>query len=248
MDDIRMRLPRRDSSHVSPALSPTKPSHTRSKSSLRNTAFTSTGVKAIHYSSADLQSIKKIQQWWRRLLPNLLQHRTFLLSPKGEAFKRYSKLCTKYASGPIIRKYILYKGPGTYSKICRLQDAQTNLVQRVLQLILEADLTKPCSYEDMDTALREIRQVGAILKDQAEAISDATLAKMIETQDLLGLQRLIDAVKKDIHAAEKELLDLLMRVDRSAQDVLDCERSEILGSPTEDLNLNGGSKAWHGVE
>ena len=205
MSDIRLRLPRHDSMH----LSPTKPSfdpldHEHTCSSKKN-SYDTIGDKAMCYTKSEIQAVTKIQQWWKRYLPKLSHRRRFLSSPEGQAYKHYAKLCAKHTTEPAIRKYLLSKGYVVYSKVITLQHLQLNQLEYVLRLIEDADLTDDSSYEKMDELLGEARWLGTVLENEAKKMSTKMLGKLVERRDLVELRRVIEAVETTLNDVEKDL-------------------------------------------
>ena len=207
MSDIRLRLPRRDSIHLSPVRSLFNPLNRKSTSTGKD-SYSTSGNKAIGYTTAELQALAKVQQWWRRCLPNLLQHRRFLSSSKGQAFKYYTKFCAKYTSDPAIRSYLLSKGVVAYSKVITLQQSQLIQLECVLRLIEDVNLSNDSSLERMDALLGEARLLGTTLEDQAERMSTKALIKLVERRDIVELRRVIESVETTLKAAEGDLSQL----------------------------------------
>ena len=203
MSDIRLRLPRRDSMHLSPKplLNPLNPKPT---SSSGKDSDSTTGNRAICYTTTEFQALTKIQQWWKRCLPKLSRHRRFLSSPKGQAFIYYTKLCAKYTIEPAIRKYLLAKGVAVLSKVVTLQHSQLEQLEYVLRLIEGVNLSDG-SYEKMDALLREARRLGTILEHQIKRISAKALVQYVERRDLEELRRVFEAVEISLNAAERDL-------------------------------------------
>ncbi len=214
MSDIRLRLPRRDSMHLSPAKPSSNLLNHESTCSFGKDSYSTTGNKAICYTAAELQALTKIQQWWKRCLPKLSQHRRFLSSPKGQASKYYTKFCAKYNSEPVIRNYLLSKGVEVYSKVITLQYSRSEQLGYVLHLIENANLSDDSSYEDMDAFLREARQLGTILEDQGRRISTKVLIEFVKRGDLVELRRVIEAVETTLNAAEGDLSRLTCGVSK----------------------------------
>ena len=205
MSDIRLRLPRRDSMH----LSPTKPSfdplnqeHTYASG---KDSYSTIGDEAMCYTESEIQAATKVQQWWKRWLPKLSQRRRFLSSPKGQAYKSYAKLCAKHTSEPAIRKYLLSKGYLVYSKVITLQLSQSDQLEYVLRLMEDADLTDDSSYEKMDELLGEARWLGTILENEAGKMSTKMLGKFVERGNLVELRRVIEAVETTLNDVEQGL-------------------------------------------
>ena len=215
MSDIILRLPRRDSMH----LSPTKPSfdpldHKHTSSSGKDSHST-IGKKAMRYTKSEIKAVTKIQQWWKRCLPKLSQRRRFLSSPKGQAYKYYAKLCAKHTTEPAIRKYLLSKGYLVYSKVITLQLSQSDQLEHVLRIIEDADLTDvDSSFEKMDELLGEARWLGTILENEAEKMSTKILGKIVERGDLVGLRRVIEAVETTLKDVKKDLRQLTIGVSK----------------------------------
>ena len=214
MSDIKLRLPRRDSMH----LSPTKPSfdslndeHTCSSG---KDSYNTIGNKAMCYTKQEIQAVTNIQQWWKRCMPKLSQRRRFLASPKGQAYKSYAKLCAKHTTEPAIRKYLLAKGYVVYSKVITLQLSQLNQLENVLRLIEKANLSDDSSYEKMDELLGEARWLETILENEAEKMSTKVLSKFVERGDLIGLRRVIEAVEFTLKEVEKDLCRLTIGVSK----------------------------------
>ena len=214
MSDIRLRLPRRDPMQ----LSPTKPSFNslnRKPTSLSGKeSYSATGNKPDFYTTTEFQALNKIQQWWRRCLPKLSQQRRFISSPKGQALKYYTKLCTKYTSDPAIRNYLLSEGVIVCSKVITLQHSQSRQLEHVLRLVEDANLSDDSSYENMDTSLGEARQLGTILEDQFKRMSTKALIQHVEKRDLVELRRVIEAVATTLNAAERDLSRLSSGVSK----------------------------------
>ena len=204
MSDIRLRLPRHDSMH----LSPTKPfdplDHEHTSSSKKN-SYDTIGNKAMCYTKSEIQAVTKIQQWWKRCLPKLSHRKRFLSSPGGQAYKHYAKLCAKHTTEPAIRNYLLSKGYIVYSKVITLQLSQSDQLEYVLRLIEDADLTDDSSYEKMDEMLGEARWLGTILENETEKTSTKILGKYVERGELVGLRRVIEAVEITLKDVEKDL-------------------------------------------
>lgn len=214
MSDIRLRLPRRDSMH----LSPTKPSfdpldHDHTSSSGKD-SFSTIGNKAMCYTKSEIQAVTKIQRWWKRCLPKLSQRRQFLSSPKGQAYIRYSKLCARHTTKPAVRKYLLSKGYIVYSKVITLQLSQSDQLDHVLRLIQEADLNDDSSYEKIDELLGQARWLETILENEAEKISTKSLGKIVERGDLVELRRVIEAVENTLKDVQKDLSRLIVGVNK----------------------------------
>lgn len=205
MSDIRLRLPRRDSMHLSPTRPSLNPLNHEPTSSSGKDSYSTTGNNAIFYTTTEFQALTKIQQWWKRCLPKLSRHRRFLSSPKGQAFKYYTKLCAKYTSEPAIRNYLLAKGVAVYSKIVTLQHSQIEQLEYVLRLIEGVDLSDGSSYEKMDALLGEARRLGTILEHQIKRMSAKALIQHVERRDLEELRRVIEAVETTLNAAERDL-------------------------------------------
>ena len=214
MSDIRLRLPRRDSMQ----LSPTKPSFNslnRKPTSLSGKdLYSTTGNKLNCYTTTEFQALTKIQQWWKRCLPKLSQQKRFLSSPKGQALKYYTKLCTKYTSDPAIRNYLLSEGVIVYSMVITLQYSQSRQLEHVLRLVEEANLSDGSSYENMDASLGEARQLGKVLEDQVKRMSTKALIQHVEKRDLVELRRVIEAVATTLGTAERDLSRLSSGVSK----------------------------------
>ena len=214
MSDIRLRLPRRDSMRLSPTMPSLNLLNHEPTSSSGKDSYSTTGNKAICYTTTEFQALTKIQQWWKQCLPKLSQRRRFLFSPKGQAFKYYTKLCAKYSSGPAIRNYPLSKGVVVYSKVIILQDSQSRQLEHVLRLIEDVNLSDDSSYENMDALLRDARQLGTILEDQVKRISAKNLLKLVERGDLVELRRVMEGVESTLDAAERDLSRLSTGVSK----------------------------------
>ena len=214
MSDIRLRLPRRDSMHLSPVKRSFNPLYHESASSSGEDSYSTTGNEPICYTTKEFQALTKIQQWWKRCLPKLSQQKRFLSSPKGQALRYYTKLCAKCTSEPAIRDYLLSKGVTVYSKVITLQDSQSRQREQVLRLIEEANLSIGSSYENMDILLRETRQLGTVLEDQLKRMSATNLFKFVERGDLVGIRRVIEAAETALSAAEKNLFRLTSGVSK----------------------------------
>ena len=214
MSDIRLRLPRRNSMHLSPANPSLNPLNHESTPSFGKDTYSTTGNKAICYTTAELQALTKIQQWWKRCFPKLSQHRLFQSSPKGQAFKVYTKLCAKYTSEPAVSNYLLSKGVEAYSRIITLQYSQLKQLRYVLHLIENANLSDDSFYEDMDALLREVRQLGTILEAQGRKMATKVLTEHVERGDLVELRRVVEAVETTLNAAERDLSRLTSGVSK----------------------------------
>ena len=214
MSDIKLRLPRRDSIHLSPTKPSFDPPNQEHTSSSGEDLYSTIGDKAICYTKSEIKAVTNIQQWWKRCMPKLLQRRRFLSSPKGQAYKSYAKLCAKHTTEPAIRKYLLSKGYIVYSKVITLQLSQIDQLEHVLRLIEEANLTDDSSYEKMDELLGEARWLETILENEAEKMSAKTLSKLVEREDLVGLRQVIGAVEATLKDVEKELCRLTIGVSK----------------------------------
>ena len=99
------------------------------------------------YTKSEIKAVTRIQQWWKQCLAKLSQRRRLLSLPKGQAYKRYAKLCTKHTIKPATRNHLLSKGYVVYSKLITLQLSQLDQLEYVLRLIEEANLTDDSSHE-----------------------------------------------------------------------------------------------------
>ena len=214
MSDIRLRLPRRDSMHLSPTMPSFDPVDYDHTSSSGKDSYSTIGNKVMSYTKSEIQAVTKIQQWWKRCLPKLSLRRRFLSSPKGQAYKSYAKLCAKYTTEPAIRNYLLSKGYLIYSKVITLQLSQLDQLEYILRLIEEADLNDDSSYEKMDELLGEARWLETILKNEAEKMSSKILGKLVERGDLVELRRVIEAVENILKDVEKDLCRLTIGVSK----------------------------------
>ena len=214
MSDIRLRLPRRDSMHLSPVKRSFNPLYHESASSSGKDLSSTTGDKPTCYTTTEFQALTKIQQWWKRCLPKLSQQKRFLSSPKGQALRYYTKLCAKCASEPAIRAYLLSTGVVVYSKVITLQDSQSRQLEHVLRLIEDANLSDGSSYESMDALLRETRQLGILLADQLKRMSAKNLFQFVERGDLAGIRKVIEAAETALNVAEKDLSRLTSGVSK----------------------------------
>ena len=214
MSDIRLRLPRHDSMHLSPARPFFNPPSPKSTSSSGKDSYSMPGNRANCYTTTEFQALTKIQQWWKRCLPKLSQHRRFLSSPKGQALKYYTKLCAKHNSEPTIRNYLLSKGVLVYSKVVSLRNSQLRQLEYVLRLIEDVNLSDRSSYEEMDALLGEARQLGTVLESQVKRVSTKTLIQYVKRRDLEGLRRVIEAVENTLNAAERDLSRLTSGVSK----------------------------------
>ena len=214
MSDIRLRLPRRDSMHLSPVKRSFNPLYHESASSSGEDSYSTTGNEPVCYTTREFQALTKIQQWWKRCLPKLSQQKRFLSSPKGQALRYYTKLCAKCASEPAIREYLLSTGVVVYSKVITLQDLQSRQLEHVLHLIEDANLSTGCSYENMDALLRETRRLGILLADQLKRMSAKSLLKHAERGDLAGIRKVIEGAETTLSAVEKDLSRLTSGVSK----------------------------------
>ena len=214
MSDIRLRLPRRDSMHLSPVKRSFNSLYHESASSSGKDLFSTTVDKPICYTTREFQALTKIQQWWKRCLPKLSQQKRFLSSPKGQALRYYTKLCAKCASDPAIREYLLSTGVVVYSKVITLQDLQSRQLEHVLRLIEDANLSHGSSYENMDAFLRETRQLGTVLGDQLKRMSAKSLLRHLERGNLAEIRKVIEAAETALSAAEKDLSRLTSGVSK----------------------------------
>ena len=214
MSDIRLRLPRRDSMQ----LSPTKPSFNslnRKPTSLSGKdPYSTTKNKPNFYTTTEFQALTKIQQWWKRCLPKLSQQKQFLSSPKGQALKYYTKLCTKYTSDPAIREYLLSEGVIVYSRVITLQRSQSRQLEHLLRLVEDANLSEDSSFEKIDASLGEARQLGTNLEYQVKSMSTKALIQHVERRDLVELRRVIEAVATTLDASERDLSRLSSGVSK----------------------------------
>ena len=205
MSDIRLRLPRRDSMHLSPRRLSLNPLNHEPTTPSGKEFSSTTGNQATYYTTTEFQALTKIQQWWKRYLPKLLQRKRCLSSPKGRAFRYCTKFCAKYTSEPAIRNFLLSKGVVTFSKVITLQDLQLRQLEYVLRLIEDASLSDSSSYENMDALLGDTRQLGTVLEAQILKMSNRILIQHVERQDLEGLRRVMEAVETTLNSAEKGL-------------------------------------------
>lgn len=214
MSDIRLRLPRRDTMHLSPAKPSFFPLDHEHTSSSGKDSYSTIGNKAMCYTKSEIQAVTKVQQWWKRYLPKLSQRRRFLSSPKGQAYKCYAKLCAKHTSDPAIRNYLLSKGYVVYSKATTLQLSQLDQLEHLLRLIEDANLTDDSSYEKMDELLGEARWLGTIVENEAEKMSTKMLVKLVERGGLVELRRVIEVVETTLNDVEKDLCRLAIGVSK----------------------------------
>ena len=214
MSDIRLRLPRRDSMQVSPTKPSFKSLNSKPTSLSGKDPYGTTENKPNFYTKTEFEALIKIQHWWRRRLPKLSQQRSFISSPKGQALIYYTKFCTKYTSDPAIRNYLLSEGVIVFSKVITLQHSQSRQLEHVLRLVEDADLSDDSSYENMDTSLREARQLGKVLEDQVKRMSTKALVHHVERRDSVGLRRVIEAVATTSNAVERDLSRLTSGVSK----------------------------------
>ena len=214
MSDIRLRLPRRDSMHLSPVKRSFNPLYHESASSSGEDSYSMIGNEPVCYTTREFRALTKIQQWWKQCLPKLSQQKRFLSSPKGQALRYYTKLCAKCANEPAIRDYLLSTGVVVYSKVIILQDLQSRQLEHVLRLIEDANLSHGSSYENMDAFLRETRQLGTVLGDQLKRMSAKSLLSHVERGDLAGIRKVIEAAETALSAAEKDLSRLTSGVSK----------------------------------
>ena len=205
MSDIRIRLPRRDSMQVSPTKPSSNSLNSKPTSLSGKDPYRTAENKPNFYTTTEFEALTKIQHWWRRCLPKLSQQRRFISSPKGQALRYYTKLCTKYTSDPAIRNYLLSEGVIVYSKVITLQHSHSKQLEHVLRLVEDADLSDDSSLENMDALLREARQLGNVLEDQVKRMSTKALIQHVEKRDLVELRRVIEPVEMTLDAAERDL-------------------------------------------
>lgn len=160
------------------------------------------------YTTAEVESVARIRDFWRKRLPGLLQHRKYLSTPEGQIFRRYSGLCTSHRSSPKIYIALLSSGVEACLKVDNIRHSLQLQRERIMRDIDIADPSED-KYEALDGYLQSVRDLEYELNNQASQMSTSSLAEILEKGKLRGLRQVLGTVEGSIAAAESGLAHIV---------------------------------------
>ena len=165
-----------------------------------------------------IETITKIQRFWRSQYPKLLERRSFMKTPTGRMYALFLEMCEEIRASTSIRRLLTGKGVELYENIRSMTSKALEVRQRAIGLLIPLPQGK---FQNVDEVIEQTSDIEHSLEKIAKGVALNRLEKLAveEPTEMQLLFRIADSELGVVASDLRKATERMQNVSRARQDV-----------------------------